>query len=252
MFDRAQLNYERRAVELNSTPSSTWLVPILDFFNDTRDVPGVTWEWDPVTKVVIAVARRSHQSGEELLLAGSPCSNVMMWRKYGFTESPSIEPFCSVVLRLDECAELLGAYLPGEKVLELSLQTVQVTPTLKFALESVARHGYSCTEFLRQLCEHFKAAFDSNACMRPARKALKRARAVDQTSSAWYAHLHRSDMELEKSDAMRVKMSEYLCLTASIEVTRMVAGELLPCQCLELSKPLCEEMITFLQSVGQL
>eukprot|EP00434_Breviolum_minutum_P002051 symbB.v1.2.001813.t1/scaffold97.1/size333048/17 len=84
-------------------------------------------------------------------------------------------------------------------------------------LNKVGKKGGNATEFLRLLCARSRWGYEQDERIRPALEALKRAREKDSGSHTWWEHIDEEHKDLVQQDAVRVIMSEYLCLTAHIE-----------------------------------
>lgn len=113
---------------------------------------------------------------------------------------------------------------------------------------------------MRAVCNHFLEKYEADVFLQPALDALRCSRREQPTSSLWWKKedelveaVHASINSDDPSsrhfaeNAMRVKMSEYLCLLAHIEALDLLAGVSQASACLdrasELSKLLAEALV---------
>merc|ERR1712080_37579 len=126
--------------------------------------------------------------------------------------------------------------LPGRVVLD----SRNMDRSLCEALTAVTRNGKDATEFLRLVCAHCKQPYECDEPLRPALEALKRTRATDPTSHAWWTELAEADNTLMTKDWARIKMCEYLCLVVHLEAIGVLEGSLKEDQCLKATAHLQE------------
>jgi len=176
---------------------------------------------------------RAHDSGEEVLTSYGPRSNVLLFRTYGFTLHPSEEPSWGYVVQRDRPQDIFDKYLPPERSkLAINLETWQLEDSLVSALHACRSFGKDPADFLRELCCHCVEPYTRDVALKPALNALEQVRMADPTSAAWWEFqpsLPDENGPLGVSwavSALRVKMSEYLCLVAHLEAVDFASGRL--------------------------
>eukprot|EP00928_Gymnodinium_smaydae_P032824 TRINITY_DN23679_c0_g5_i1.p1 TRINITY_DN23679_c0_g5~~TRINITY_DN23679_c0_g5_i1.p1 ORF type:complete len:680 (+),score=157.28 TRINITY_DN23679_c0_g5_i1:128-2041(+) len=217
------------------------LVPVTDLCNHDPD-PGAQWDWDPARRAHVVTALRAHSAGEEVKISYGQISNVLLFRTYGFTLPPAIEPSWACVIQRVKPKELYARFLPVNLCNQtIHLDTCAMQHSLIVALNGCADHGSDPAEFLRELCRWSLERFDSVDSSRKlglALAALKRRRAVAPESAAWWEEMAAQDEAESESAAvprvpsslgphweeaaLRVQMSEFLCLLAHLEVLASV------------------------------
>uniref|UniRef100_A0A6T0WUU2 SET domain-containing protein n=1 Tax=Alexandrium monilatum TaxID=311494 RepID=A0A6T0WUU2_9DINO len=242
-FLQARLCILTRVFQMNGDSA---LVPLNDCFNHSSD-PGATWEWDAERNHMVMIAKRGHAPGEQVFISYGRRSNVLLFRTYGFTLPPQVEPNWTFIFQTnDDMPELLRHFPAKLAKTVIHLESGIVQDSLIRALNRCREEGYDPEAFLRKICEHCLQAYDQSESLQPALAALRRARAKDPKSSAWWAELSGDGSEHTlcgegalagwEEHALRVKMSEYLCLTAHLEVVDLVSGRLAEEQCLDGAK----------------
>eukprot|EP00439_Symbiodinium_sp_Y106_P061994 s1355_g9.t1 len=99
-------------------------------------------------------------------------------------------------------------------------------------LNSVAKRGKDATEFLRLICARSRWPYERQEQLRPLLDALARARQIDPAAHNWWAYVNPEHQHCIEQDSFRVIMSEYLCLTAHLEVVDFADGRISEAQCL--------------------
>jgi len=203
------------------------LVPVADLFNHTPgERMGVVWRWDPEAQAMVLKTCRAHEPGEELLDSYGPRSNPLLFQTYGFTQTPSWEPAWSYCVGATLARPVLEHFLPPSQAkAPLVLDTRRMEDSLVTALNTVTVVGRCPEEFLRMLCARCYTPYMRSSLMQAPIEALSRARALSPASADWWAHLPRGSEQLVELEDVRVKMSEYLCLTAYLEVVGFSAGD---------------------------
>lgn len=212
------------------TTETSTLVPFADLFNHDVEIknrkPGVVWGYDAEKRAMVVTASRAHEPGEELLDSYGPRSNVLLYRTYGFTSPPHLEPHWSFNIRADAVRQIYDVFLPPTKRdLVILLDSRQLDDTLVVALNTVTKHGEDAKGFLLLLCGRMKALYDANDRLKPAREALGRARAKDPASPAWWSELEDDASGLRDEDVLRILMCEYLCLVAHMDALAYLDGQ---------------------------
>jgi len=217
------------------------LVPIFDFFNH-HPQPGAKWSWDVESRAMLLLADRRHEAGEEILISYGPKSNVLAFLTYGFVLPPAVEPSwaytCSPhkVLR-----DIYKQYLPPSMAeFTFQLETYHVDASLAYVLNACLKHGSDAVDFLYSVCKHGISAYESDPFLKPAIEALHHERRAEPTSAAWWRHFAgESAMESQCQEfpdwsavLLSVKMSEYLCLTAHLEIFDVLSGKITKGKCL--------------------
>jgi len=223
------------------------LVPIIDFCNHAAD-PGASWQFGTDGAMVLT-ATRSHSPGEEVHISYGKRSNVLLFRTYGFTISPISEPSWTYIFQggrqPPELRRTFEKFLPQAVAsVTIQLETRVVQDSLVACMNACIDHGRGPPEqFLKEICTLAIASYECDESLQPALAALRCVRALDPSSSAWWAHVTDGEASPRHCDSgsafadwtehvVRVKMSEYLCLTAHLEALDAVSGYLSEDQCL--------------------
>lgn len=223
MFLRARMSAQTRVFQ---TCVDTTLVPVADLLNHSPTLtPGVLWSWDAEAEAMIVRAVRAHNPGEELFTTYGARSNMLLYRTYGFTLHPINEPSFTYIIRPHLVRPIMKIFLDDEDARPLILlETSHIDDSLCQVLNKVGKKGGNATEFLRLLCARSRWGYEQDERIRPALEALKRAREKDSGSHTWWEHIDEEHKDLVQQDAVRVIMSEYLCLTAHIEAADATDG----------------------------
>lgn len=238
---QARLSMLSRAFSLNDTDMKDCLVPVIDFFNHSAK-PGADWTWDEEALVMKLTALRSYKKGEEIFISYGTKSNTSMFRCYGFVMHPAVEPSWGYVCTPQKMPpDLYAQYLPPRMSnIVFQLETYHLDDSLVAALNACCEHGADAQAFLHAVCKHAIACYEEDDSMKRAIEALQAARATDPTGANWWSHLPddlASCFPCEQypdwsEAALCLKMSEYLCLTAHLEVFSVLAGQKTEDQCL--------------------
>ncbi|CAE8647883.1 unnamed protein product [Polarella glacialis] len=238
MYMHARLCWLTRSFDVDTVPA---LCPLADMFNHSHEA-GVHRECRHEADPMVLTATRAHARGEQLCISYGAKANPLLYRTYGFTIAPEYEPAWGFVLQGKQPAAIYSKYLP-ESLAQLSIHfdTSCIRDSLATALCAAHGQGQDAKEFLRELCAHCCQAYelDPDAGISAALAALRRARAADPSSGAWWAEMRPEDLHPGGSspdplleDALRVKMSEYLALTVHKEVADLLDGHLSEANCL--------------------
>lgn len=221
---------------------SSAMVPVIDFFNHDAN-PGVDWHFDQQSKAMVLTASRVHEPNEQLFISYGSRPNPLLFRTYGFTLPPQDEPCCCYVLQGKKPRHIYEKFLPSRcNQHNIHFDTYVIQDSLVEALNACSEHGSDPVEFLRTVCDHCLGELAIDPVLEQPLAALCRAREVDPASSAWWDHFSQSAVpgaeELSPMDALwsesclRVKMSEYICLTAYREIVDFVHESLPDEKCL--------------------
>lgn len=217
-----------------ATPYGNCLCPVVDLMNHSND-PGAVVAWDPKTDSSIVRTLRAHSAGEEIFITYEALSNPLLLRQYGFTLPPEMEPawtFASKVRQLHK----RGVPGPWEmmigRVTLLEFHSGYITDSLGTAFQACLVQGLSPEVFLRSFLEQKIAQYEKDELLQPALRALQRKRDSDVTSVAWWTEPIQVPYETNDEAGVRVKMSEYLCLTAHLQALDHAAGKLPQERCL--------------------
>jgi len=209
------------------------LVPIVDLMNHANDA-GARWCWDEAAQAMVVTARRAHVRGEQVCISYGNRPNPLLFRTYGFTLPPPCEHSWSYILQGKKPREIYNKFLPQRlSQLNLNFNTKEIEDYMVEALNAVHQEGHDAADFLRELCTHCRRAYEIDPLLQAPLAALSRVRARDASSGEWWTEVSEKDL-FPSSDpdaawklaCMRVKMSEYLALTAHIEVAEFLAGRL--------------------------
>lgn len=229
MFMRARLSILTRVFQ---TCDESTLVPVLDLFNHSHD-QGLTWRWDPDADAMTLVADRMHEPGEELMDSYGPRSNHLLFRTYGFTQAPEVEPGFTYIVCPERVHSIYSMFLPQQQGgSQVMLDSKHVDDTLCKALNTASTSGNSASQFLKLICARCKSYYDEDATFGPLLEALRKVRAKDPTKCTWWSHLREEEQHLVDSDAVRIKMSEYLCLETHLEAVACYEGQMTEESCL--------------------
>lgn len=240
-------------------------VPIADMFNHSSD-PNSTYEFDISSGDLSVRVNRDVAVGDELFITyGREKSNVRLFRTYGFTMAPAVEPSWSFRVWPTMTTEVYERFLPERvhgKVLDLEAK--RVDSTTKLAMQAAADHGADASDFLRAVCDHFQGQYEADSALRPALEELRQVREHQPGCACWWTSeeklveaLHSSmnssssSSKLFAQNALRVKMSEYLCLLAHIEALDILSGASQANKCLDKSVELSELLGQTLESIRE-
>jgi hypothetical protein len=256
LFLHARLSMLSRV--FHTRPDLPSLVPLVDLFNHSSDAT-CDWAFDSHDDVMLLTSNRVHAAGEQLWISYGMRSNPILFRTYGFTIPPRMEPSWSYVLQISKPLTVYAKYLPEEYLgTALHLDTRLVQDSFIASLNACAQSGHDAADFVFDLCSHLRRDYDSDAMLQPALCALRRARLKLPRSASWWDEMetavgHFGDDAVWKEACMNCKMSEYLCLTAHIEICEWFAGRLPEERCLEGSatiRPLLAEAFRQLREYG--
>lgn len=234
LFLQARLCMLSRIFATDEEPA---LVPVVDLFNHSAD-NGVEWGWDassPEGGAMVVTALRAHAAGEALTISYGMRPNPLLLRTYGFTLPPSEEPSWCFVLQGAKPRDLYDSCLPKAMCeMTIHLDTRVLQESLTQALNACASQGCDAAEFLRAICRRCREPYEADEMLRPALQALERARAKNRSSAAWWEELGADEEPsgVWAEACMRIKMSEYLCMTTHIEFVEHFEGNLAADQCL--------------------
>lgn len=262
LYMQAHLSVQSRAF---TTGRGVALVPITDFCNHSAE-PGAQWRWDDEGDAHVLTATRAHDAGDELLISYGAFSNVMLFRAYGFTLPPKDEHHWSFLVQRTRPEALFKKYLPPSMAGHiLHLCTNLMRQSLVSALNGCHDHGTNAEDFLRDVLDWSMPAYREDPVLAPALKALDKARAEDPCSHAWWDHWDGVDAHVGGGApawtsqlgghwpecAVRVKMSEFLCLTVHKEALEVAAGRLPAERCLKAADGITGLLVETLQLLRQ-
>lgn len=230
MFLQALLIHMTRAFQIDK--GGAWC-PIIDDFNHSTN-PGV-WYYQDSDGTMVAQASRAHQPGEELFDSYGDRPNPNLYCTYGFTVTPELEPSWSYEMSPVHVPDIYQMYLNDaerHQTRMLDLSSKSMTEALCDALNA-CNDDIAAGSFLSLVCSRCQSMYHSNQQLQPALEALDRARAKQPRSSEWWTELAQEDLALATKDIVRVKMSEYLCLTAHLEAVACAEGWKSEDMCLE-------------------
>eukprot|EP00928_Gymnodinium_smaydae_P016833 TRINITY_DN16373_c0_g2_i1.p1 TRINITY_DN16373_c0_g2~~TRINITY_DN16373_c0_g2_i1.p1 ORF type:complete len:754 (-),score=131.37 TRINITY_DN16373_c0_g2_i1:70-2331(-) len=230
------------------TTEGAALVPITDLCNHDAalETIGAEYVWDDKRRAHVLTARKTHEAGEEILTSYGPRSNVLLFRTYGFTVPSEVEPSWGYVVQWERPMDIFAKCISPElHEAAIQLETWQLMDSLALALNACNEFGaMSPADFLKELCSRCLESYNKEECLRPAIEALRRARAVDPGSAAWWDQLppdYTPPLAPEGwglcrrawgESVLRIKMSEYLSLIAHLEALEWYAGRVPEDQCL--------------------
>jgi len=211
-------------------------------------VPNAEWSFDEHGNFVV-IANSRVEAGEEICVTyGRQKSSARLFHTYGFTLDPEYEPTWSCRIWPTQVEEILASFLPTwPQGRAFELESGDVDEGTRQALHACAKGGERPKHFLRTLCLYCLRQYQNDALLQPALCALGRARVENPTSARWWKHgleeaeapFHnsaRSRMAVDTGfaqSALRVKMSEYLCLTSHLEALDLLDGKVAAGECLE-------------------
>eukprot|EP00929_Paragymnodinium_shiwhaense_P035924 TRINITY_DN19324_c0_g1_i2.p1 TRINITY_DN19324_c0_g1~~TRINITY_DN19324_c0_g1_i2.p1 ORF type:complete len:716 (-),score=161.96 TRINITY_DN19324_c0_g1_i2:563-2710(-) len=267
LFVQAWLARRTRAFH---TSHGSSLVPVVDLFNHSAK-HGADWRWDKASGDMVLTALRRHEAGEEICISYGIRPNTLLFRTYGFTLDPAMEPAWSYVLQGVKPGDLYRKYLP-ERLSQLNIQldSKVIQDTLIEALNAcVAEKGEKPDEFVKELCEVCMAAYEADPLLQPALDALRKERCQDPGSERWWSQVSRTmaaDLEAQVPVAaeasragckdlatacVRLKMSEYLCLTAHREAVAVYQGAISEEACLRRTADVRSLLADAFQELGK-
>lgn len=202
-----------------------------DLFNHSPE-PGAKGDWDDARDLVVIKACRAHEAGEEVCIQYGDLSNPLLFRTYGFTLSPSLEPSwtCTfsdaeviaackrITQRCAAGAEELVGVLGQSDLDNLHLNSSQVSNTLAALVEVCAGVGGDVVALLRELCSCRMAALEACKGFPLLQSALAALGHVDTTPIT-----SKSD-DIVYESPLLVQLSEYMCVLAHLEALKQVSG----------------------------
>jgi len=217
-----------------SCQSAHRFVPVADMMNHSCS-PNATWNFDEHGDFIVKTVRPI-QPGEEVLISyGRDKSNVRLFRTYGFTLPPQEEPCSSFRVWPSQAYPIYTEFLPEKaRRRTLDLETSRIDSTTREALVACASYDCDPAAFLRALCRHFRKRYEQDPLLAPWLKRLAKRREDMPWSAEWW----ETSCDVEDKEpwlrrcAVRVKMSEYLCLTAHLEALDIESGAVLPLHCI--------------------
>lgn len=240
MFLHAHISVMSRAF---TTARGSALVPVTDFANHAVN-PGASWVWEDEGDAHVCVATRAHQAGEELTISYGNFANPLLFRGFGFTLPPGEEPNWAFLVQKVRPADVFEQYLPAHMSNHvLHFCTELLRESMVDAFNGCVEHGTSAEDFLTAVLDWAMPPYREDPALEPALKALDAARAEDPAGCAWWEYLGTDEDAIGDSGAahlgaqwpvcmVRVKMSEYLCLTVYREVLEVLAGRLTEERCI--------------------
>jgi len=139
-------------------------------------------------------------------------------------------------LRPELVPSIYEVFLPENlRALPIVLDAKHLESSLCQALNACAKLGQKPAEMLRLICLKCRAPYLTDSRLQPALEALACAREADATSHSWWEHLQGPDQSLEDDVGIRLKMSEYLCLTTHLEALALLEGRQTEDQCFAFS-----------------
>jgi hypothetical protein len=230
MFVQARLCTMTRVFDVKTLPA---MVPLGDLFNHCPTF-GVRWFFNEDEDAMDYVAIQPHAKGEEVFISYGSTSNLKLHRGYGFTLPPQDEESWGYEMRRERVHAIMDAFVPEPKQLAvLALDTMKIDETLAKLLNAVTDNDGCPADFLSLACCRCKAEYDADAEMQPFLRALQRARAKRVSSCTWWEEISEEERDKASSDAMRIKMCEYLCLVAHIEAVMVWQGLMQKENCFE-------------------
>jgi len=249
-----------------------FLVPIADMFNHSH-APNSAWSFVDDGSFVLRATEKIKAGQEMFISYGREKSNVRLFRTYGFTLHSRLEPTWSFRVWPSQAHEVFKIFLPRScRKTVLDLETCRVDCSTQKALTACVANGTDPAQFLSSLCIQFRKQYHEDPILQPALEALRQIREVDPNCASWWAQIGAKassdanecdiskaivpkqalkphmvsdcnpyvseDVDCIQQCALRVKMSEYLCLLAHIEALDLLADRKDPDKCLERAKTL--------------
>lgn len=234
LFLHARLSMLSRV--FHTHPEYPSLVPVVDLFNHSPD-PTCDWGFDADADAMVLTSNRAHAIGDQLWITYGIRPNPILFRAYGFTLPPSMEPSWSYILQMDKPADIYAKFLPAQYLATpFHMDTRMIQESLMECLNACAQGGQDAIEFVLALCMRLREDYEQDSMIQPALAALRRARSKLPASGAWWEELESgngSESSAFQEACVNCKMSEYLCLTAHFEFCEFAAGRLPEDQCLE-------------------
>uniref|UniRef100_A0A7S4Q3L5 SET domain-containing protein n=1 Tax=Alexandrium monilatum TaxID=311494 RepID=A0A7S4Q3L5_9DINO len=182
MFFRARLCILTRVFQASCDST---LVPVVDLFNHASGADyGVSWRWNEHEQAMTATARRAHTAGEELFCSYGPRSNLLLYRTYGFTQSPDTEPAWTCTVWPDYVLAIYDMFLPaGESRVPIVLESKHMEDSLCEVLNQVRRNGRDATEFLRLICARCMWPYEHDPALKRGGRSSRRQTATSRWTS---------------------------------------------------------------------
>lgn len=240
------------------TPHGTSLVPLVDFCNHSAD-PVAHQRWELEGDAMVVKALRRIKPGEEITLSYGVYANTTLFRTYGFTLPPEEEPLWGFNFFASELQGLPSNVAPAQvkcciavqflDLEEVSFKSNALQPSLSKVLDGCDEGNGDAAAVLRTFCKMRMALYHEDCQLKAPLAALAQARRADVGCHSWWEHwdddaswfcqgAYPGECMPSIQDAVRVKMSEYLCLQAHVEAVDAAAGKLQEERCLRLAAPL--------------
>ncbi|CEM07993.1 unnamed protein product [Vitrella brassicaformis CCMP3155] len=220
------------------------------------------WQFDAVVDSLQVNASRAIAAGEEIVISYGDRSNPQLFLSFGFTLPPTLEPFqtfkagtAAALHKWEEGAAIDPSCKVG--VVELSTGGPRDEFTKLNAHLNAHKKG-SAWLVWEALLTRFQREYEKDPLLRPAMEQLRANRQAHKDSPIWWSAAKRSGdgktfdwdrgvdvsvvdaPSVEHTHAVRVKMSEYLCVTAHLEAIQMHKGVLVDGDVWEMSRRLKE------------
>merc|ERR1712070_925645 len=110
---------------------------------------------------MIITADRAHAPGEQIFISYGLRPNPLLFRNYGFTLPPDMEPSWCFVLQGLKPRELYDAFLPRRyNELNIHLDTHSIQNSLIDALNGCGEMGRDARQFLLEVCVFCRKAYE--------------------------------------------------------------------------------------------
>jgi len=227
----------------NDACGSSRLVPLaINFNHDVEARSSAHWYWEMGEDVLCVVARRDIVAGEEITISYGLRSNAQLFALYGFTLPPIDEPVFTLLaasvaeflpheveskdlnMRVHLTTLPLGASEESAVVLQQELSAaVAFTRHLQEFLRRAIPMGRSAEQSLELLVTTLSERYMRDPVIAEFVEGLRQERLRSPRSCAWWAEM---DLPVGswRSDVVRMKMSEYLCLVTYREALELRSG----------------------------
>lgn len=230
------------------------VVPVAELFNHNSFwLSNLDFELQPSeedSQHLSLTAKRDIRSGEELSITYGDHSNAKLLRQYSFTIPPSLEPTLSFRvltrhIREDLLPDLdLDLHRLGP---DLELMTTQVRVEQGDDEQYTAFHNAiaSITDFVgetgvstfERVLSFYSLQLERDEALAPFVAQLQKNREANRSSHVWWAEQGEAESVdgsaadavggRRRSDAIRSKMGQLLCLTVHREALQLLRGEIL-------------------------
>lgn len=246
-FVRGSLLVASRAY---ATPHGEALVPVAEMLNH-RVSPNTVWGYHDESDTLRITAVQNISAGEEVTTSYGERSNPRLFSTYGFTVHPHLEPFQSFRLMSGQVHILEPTLKINELPVDLQLSTQGIEDGFAKLFMEASAQDHDVISIFERVVQHNLDLYNKDPLLVSAIEDLRRTRAVDPTSSTWWESSGADATDQWRTNVLRVKMSEYVCLLAHGEMLEVYRGRADIERVLIGAQRLLGSLINFLERISE-